>query len=130
MKPVQIEVIAPVLQGYGLCKTCELLLDKADLDGGPVARVLDEYPQDWVEDYRRLSDWLADLSARYGERILIKVIDPQSLVGFFKCLRYRVRRYPAFIIEGQKRLIGWDRETLETALQSQVAADWKARRTE
>jgi hypothetical protein len=91
VKPVQIEVIAPVLQGYGLCKTCELLFDKADLDGGPVARILDEYPQDWMEDYRRLSDWLADLSARYGERILIEVIDPQSLVGFFKCLRYRVR---------------------------------------
>ncbi len=119
MKPVQVEVIAPVLQGYGLCNTCELLFGEANLDNGPVERGLNEYPPDWVEDYVRLSDWLADLSAQYGKRILIKVIDPQSLAGFFKCLRYRVRRYPAFIIQGQK-LIGWDREVLETALQSQI----------
>jgi hypothetical protein len=75
-----------------------------------------------VEDYQRLSDWLIDLSARYGERILIKVIDPQSLEGFFKCLRHRVRRYPTFIIKGpqKQKLTGWDREALEAALQSGI----------
>jgi len=122
MKPVQVEVIAPVLEGYGLCPTCELLLSEADLDGGPVERGVDEYPPDWVEDYQRLTGWLADLSARYGECILIKVIDPQSLGGFFKCLRYRVRRYPTFMIGEQpkRRVTGWDREAVEIALQAHM----------
>jgi hypothetical protein len=124
MKPLQIEVIAPVLEGYGLCNTCELLFNEAGLDSGPVERGIDEYPPDWVQDYQRLSSWLADLSARYGDRVLIKVIDPQSLAGFFKCLRYRVRRYPTFIIAGQPkhRVTGWDRQALEAALQAQVVA--------
>ena len=111
-----------MLEGYGLCSTCELLFTEAELDSGPVERGLDEYPPDWVEDYRRLSVWLADLSVRYGERILIKVVDTQSPEGFFKCLRFWVRRYPAFIVEGQKRLVGWDREALETILQAQMVA--------
>jgi hypothetical protein len=50
MEPVQLQVIAPVLEGYGLCNTCELLFNEADLDSGPVERGGDEYPQDWVED--------------------------------------------------------------------------------
>lgn len=121
MKPVELEVIAPVLEGYGLCTTCELLFNAVALDNKPVERGLDEYPSEWVEDYERLSVWLASLSVRYGARLLIKVIDPQSLKGFFKCLRYRVREYPTFIVKGQK-LLGWDREALETILQSQISA--------
>ena len=122
MKPLHIEVIAPVLEGYNLCNTCELLFNEAGLDSGPVERGVDEYPPDWVEDYQRLSAWLADLSTRYGGRILIKVIDPQSVEGFFKCLRYRVRRYPTFIIEGQPKhkVTGWDREAVEIALQAHM----------
>jgi hypothetical protein len=54
MKPVELEVIAPVLEGYGLCTPCELLFNVAALDNGPVERGLDEYPSEWVEDYERL----------------------------------------------------------------------------
>ncbi|UCC63377.1 MAG: hypothetical protein JSV36_22040 [Anaerolineae bacterium] len=122
MTPIQLQVIAPVLEGYGLCNTCELLFSEAKLDSGPVERGLDEYPPDWIKDYQRLSEWLVDLSARYGHCILVKVIDPQSLEGFFKCLRYRVRRYPAFIVEGQKQMVGWDKKELEAILESHVAA--------
>jgi hypothetical protein len=33
--------------------------------------------------------------------VVIKVIDAASIEGFFKTLRYRIRRYPAVIIEGE-----------------------------
>ena len=78
--------------------------------------ILNEYPSDLLEDERRLAHWVWDLSDRYGDRLRIRVIDPQSGLGFYKCLRHWVRRYPAFIIEGRKRHVGWDREELEAAL--------------
>lgn len=49
--------------------------------------------------------------------MLIRVIDPQSGLGFYKCLRHGVRRYPTFIIGGRKRYVGWNREELEVVLQ-------------
>ena len=50
----------------------------------------------------------------------IRVIDPQSGLGFYKCLRHWVRRYPAFIVGGRKRYVGWDREELEAVLQEAI----------
>jgi len=32
-----------------------------------------------------------------------------------------VQRYPAFIVEGQKQAVGWDKEDLEAILQSHLA---------
>ena len=78
--------------------------------------ILNEYPGDLLEDERRLADWVWELCDCYGDRLLIWVIDPQSGLGFYKCLRHRVRRYPAFIIEGRKRYVGWDRQELDAAL--------------
>lgn len=41
------------------------------------------------------------------------------MVGLFKSLRYRVRRYPTFVINGQEKYTGWDRETPGVLLQKQ-----------
>ena len=79
--------------------------------------ILNEYPSDLLEDERRLAYWMWELCDRYGDRLLIRVIDPESGLGFYKCLRHWVRRYPAFIIGGRKRYVGWGREELEAALQ-------------
>lgn len=117
MKPVRLEVIAHTLQGFGMCTACELVLSEAEMGKHPSRRALDEYPQEWQDDYRRLTDWVYDLAERYGDGILIKVIDPQSPEGLLKSLRYRVRRYPTWIVAGQVQVVGWDRPALEAALQ-------------
>lgn len=122
MKPVHLEVIAPTFQGLGLCSSCELILSEAGVEESPTGRTLEEYPQEWQEDIRRLREWVYDLAGRYGQRLLIKVIDPQSPAGLLKSLRYRVRRYPTFIIEGKEKVVGWDREQLEAMLASALAA--------
>ena len=93
-------------------------MSEASMGEHPAARALTEYPQEWQDDYRRLTDWVYDLAGRYGDRILIKIIDPQSPEGLIKSLRYRVRRYPTFVIEGKKRVVGWQQEQLESALAS------------
>ncbi len=82
--------------------------------------ILNEYPLELKEDYLFLSAWVRDLSQKYGGKILIKVIDAQSLLGFYKALRHRVFRYPAFIINKKKTYIGQDKKQLEALLREQM----------
>jgi hypothetical protein len=46
----------------------------------------DLYPEDVKQDFSRLSDWLFQIAHLYGDQIQIKLIDPQSFVGFFKII--------------------------------------------
>lgn len=117
MKPVRLEVIAPTFQGLALCSACELVLSEADMGPHLAVPALDEYPQEWQDEFQRLTDWVYDFADRYGDRILIKVIDPQSPEGLLKSVRYWVRRYPTWIIDGRTRVVGWDRLALDIALQ-------------
>lgn len=123
MRQVRLEVIAPTLQGMGLCSTCELVLDRTGMAGPAAERVLSQYPPEWRADYERLVEWVYDLAGLYGEQIVIRVIDPQSLEGLFKGLRYWVGRYPTWVVEGHKRVVGWDRQTLEAALAQSIGSD-------
>jgi hypothetical protein len=117
MKPVRLEVIAPTLQGLAFCSGCELILSEAEMGQHHTVSDLDEYPQEWQDEFQRLTDWVYDFADRYGDRILIKVIDPQSPEGLLKSVRYWIRRYPTWIIDGRTRVVGWDRLALEAALQ-------------
>ena len=81
---------------------------------------MQEYPSDLLEDHYRLSAWVVDLATRYKERILIQVIDPQSSLGLFKSIRHWVRTYPTFIVDGQEKIVGWDRAALDAALQARL----------
>ena len=95
---------------------------RANLDQAPYERGLDEYPPEWQAEFQRLSDAVMDLSDRYQENILIHIWDPRSLQGLVKSIRYWVRRYPTFIVQGQKKVTGWDLEQLERLILSAGAA--------
>lgn len=82
---------------------------------------LNEYPEDIKEDYLFLSSWIKELSARYREKVLIRVIDAQSLQGFVKSIRYRAFRYPAFIIDRKKKYAGKDMAELDALLQEHLS---------
>ena len=115
MPPVQVEVIAPLPEGWGICLSCEMLMARANLDKAPSERGLEEYPPEWQEDFHRLSDWVLDLAARYGNSVLIRIWDPRSLQGMWKSIRYGVRRYPTFVVAGHK-ISGWNTAQLEQTL--------------
>jgi hypothetical protein len=68
------------------------------------------------EEYLRLCDWIRELTGIHKERLLIKLIDAQSILGFYKSLRHWVRKYPAFIVEKKETYTGWDKKRLETLL--------------
>ncbi|MCX6029899.1 MAG: hypothetical protein NT169_11445 [Chloroflexi bacterium] len=122
MKPVLIDVIAPVPEGWGLCQSCEMLLAQADLGQAPPERGLDELPPEWQADFRRLSALIFDLADRYRDCVLIRVYDPRSLGGLVKALRHGARRYPTFIVAGRTKVVGWDEAALERAVQAACAA--------
>jgi hypothetical protein len=43
-------------------------------------------------------------------------------MGFWKSLRHWVRRYPTFIVNGDRKHVGWDQDALERLLQASGAA--------
>lgn len=123
MNPISVEVIAPVLTDLRHCEHCEIIFGQTEVGKQVHREELDEYPQDLTEDFGRLSAWLIELAHHYGNAVRIKLIDPQSLEGFFKSVRYWVRRYPAFIIAGRKEYVGWDKAALDRVLQARISGE-------
>lgn len=118
MKPVQVDVIYPLPEGWGMCLSCEMVLARANLDQGPYERGLDEYPPEWQAEYHQLSALIISLADHYQGGILIRIWDPRSFQGLLKSIRYGVRRYPTFIVGGRVKLAGWDQQELERVIET------------
>lgn len=69
---------------------------------------INQYPEDVKAEFLRLSEWIRAARKRHGARILIRLVDPQSVGGMWKALRHRVRRYPTFFVDGAERIVGWE----------------------
>ncbi|MBN1814803.1 MAG: hypothetical protein JXA14_23390 [Anaerolineae bacterium] len=120
-QPILLEVLAHVPTDFFHCTTCKRLFDAAEV-GAPVHREMQAaYPPEIVEQAQRLTDWLQGLSAQYGKLLHIHIIDPQSVEGFFKSLRYWIHRYPAFVVNQQKRVIDWNPAAVEKLLADEMA---------
>ena len=115
-KTVKLEILSLVPTSYRQWKHCETFYDQSGIGLQVHDQIMAEYPNDLIEDHVRLSALVVELVKRYNKRIVIHVIDPQSAVGFYKSLRYWVRKYPTFIIDGDEKVTGWDQARLEEAL--------------
>ena len=122
MDPISVEVIAPTVTDLFHCLHCEAIFDRTEVGPRVHREIQDEYPQDLKDDFQRLSAWLIELVRRYGDAVRIKLTDPQSAEGFVKCVRHRVRRYPAFIVAGRKRYVGWDKTAVDQVLRDSILA--------
>lgn len=91
---------------------------QASLDRAPHERSLESFPPDWREDYIRLSDLIMTIAKKYGDRILIRLYDPRSLQGLAKSIRYGIRRYPTFLVDGREKIAGLEVAALERAIQA------------
>ena len=129
MRPILLEVVTKMMTTYGHCSRCSIIFDEAGLKRACHEKEFDEYPQDLKEESAKLSDWVRELNRLYKHRLLIKLIDAQSLLGIYKSLRHRVRKYPAFIVEGKETLSGWDKSRLEELLDKHIKALVLSRRT-
>jgi hypothetical protein len=68
---------------------------------------INEYPEEVKAEYLRISRWVRALRERYSGRVSVRLVDPQSLLGFWRILRHRIRRYPTFLVDGAE-VAGWD----------------------
>jgi hypothetical protein len=116
MRPILLEIISNVLTTFSHCRHCKILFDQAGLEQEVSQKEMDEYPSDLKEELMKLSDWIRELRRLYKHRLLIKLIDIQSPLGIYKSLRYRIRTYPTFIVEGKETYGGWDKDHLEGLL--------------
>jgi hypothetical protein len=69
---------------------------------------INEYPEDVKQEFLRVSDWIRAMRTRFGNRVAIRLVDPQSPAGIWKVLRHRIRRFPAFLVDGAERILGWE----------------------
>jgi len=58
----------------------------------------------------------------YWGRVVVKVIDAASVEGFWKSLRYGVRRYPAVVVEGKETCCGTDWATIRRLVERYLPA--------
>jgi hypothetical protein len=122
MRPVILEIVTRVLTTFDHCRHCEFLFDQAGLDELHHQREINEYPPDLKEEYLRLSNLIRELNRRYKDRLLIKVIDVQSVLGIYKSIRHRIRNYPTFIVAGNELYTGWDEDALAALLEKRLQA--------
>jgi hypothetical protein len=114
---IQLEILSLVPTSYNQCSHCETMYDQAGIRVKVQDEMMHEYPPHLLQEHVRLSFWVEELARRYGPELQIRVIDPQSGLGFWKCLRHRVRGYPTFIVNGRVKYTGWDKAALDSLLQ-------------
>jgi hypothetical protein len=122
MKPIVLDVISLVPGLYKFCPPCELASQGAGLKQVRDRAELNEYPEDVKKDYLYLSQWVKEISAEYQGRIAIRLIDVQSLQGFYKSVRYLAFHHPTFIIDGRKTYSGKDKAVLDSLIRRQSSA--------
>ncbi len=79
-------------------------------------------PDDLAEEWHALSEWVLGLAQRYESRVTVKLVDVASMEGFFKSLFRRLRRYPAFIVNGRK-YVGSDFSRVDRLIAESLAAE-------
>lgn len=108
-KPILVEILAYAPTQFYHCQHCEVVWHEV----GAGQRFHQEQlqssiPEDLQREYSDLSNWVRESVETYGGRVVFKVVDVASIEGFLKSVRYGVRRFPAFIIDGKDKHTGTD----------------------
>ena len=121
--PLMVEIIAYAPTAFYHCTHCEVAWREAGVTNRiHTEQVTSSLPPDLAEEYQILSDWVRNMAKRYCDQLLIKVVDAASLEGFFKTLRYRVRRFPAVIVAGEARFLDGDFQAAGEEIERRLAA--------
>jgi len=121
MDPILLEVVAPMLSTVEMnCRGCGFVFGYLGLKSKYRNACTNEYPEDWKWAVGYLSEWIREVSSLYQHRILIRVIDAQSPLGLWKQIRYKLFRFPAFIVDKKRTYIGWDFQQLECLIDERI----------
>ncbi|MGE5252303.1 MAG: hypothetical protein ACM3QS_19035 [Bacteroidota bacterium] len=106
-KPLLVEIIAYAPTAFYHCTHCEVAWREMGADNRIHEEQLESsLPEDLIREYEAVSDWVREIFRVHCDRIVVKVIDAASIEGFYKSLKYRARRFPAVIVNGEARFLG------------------------
>jgi hypothetical protein len=102
--PLSVQVIAYAPTIFRHCQHCEVAFTGLGF-GERIHRdeARDALPDDLLEDFQRVSDWVHRVLERYGSAVKVSVIDAASIEGVWTSLRHRARQFPAVVIDGEPR---------------------------
>lgn len=122
-KPILVEILAYAPTQFYHCQHCEVIWQEVGAGKGIHQEQLESsIPQELQKEYSDLSDWVREAVETYGGRVVFKIIDAASLEGFLKSLRYGVRRFPAFVIDGKDKHSGPDMQQAKRLIDARVSS--------
>ena len=122
-RPLRVQVVTYAPTIFRHCQHCEVAFEGVGLgEKMHRAEAADALPDDLIESFQRVSDWVHGLLARHGPAIDVSVIDAASIEGFWQSLRHRVRRFPAVIIDGRERYGDADLGALDALIDARLAS--------
>lgn len=106
-KPLLVEILAYAPTAYYHCTHCEVAWREMGMNNYIHEEQLQSsLPEELIEEYTVVSNWVKEMFKTYCDDILLKVIDAASIEGFYKALKYNARRYPAVIVNRKTRFLG------------------------
>lgn len=120
---VQVEILAYAPTEFFHCSHCEVVWEELGVGKRLHAEQQrsGQLPPDLLQEYGAISDWVADAVSAYGDdRVGFNLVDAASIEGVYKSLRYRTRRFPSFVIDGKERVVGFDRQRLDSELEKRL----------
>lgn len=119
-KPLEIEVVTHVAGSMDHCGQCQVMFNSVGVGGQIHREDIASYPEDFIRDWERLSDWVFRLAETFPDRLVIRITDAQSVNGMWKAISKGVRKYPTFIIEGEEKYHGWDDHALNDLIRKHL----------
>lgn len=122
VRPVSVQVIAYAPTVFYHCQHCELTFQEMGI-GDRLRRreAAEALPDDLRREFQDVSDWVHALLERHGTGVRVDVLDAASIRGFLASLRHRINRYPAVIVDDEKR-VGPDLAAVDPLIDRKVAA--------
>jgi hypothetical protein len=97
----RVEVITYAPTVYTHCQHCEVTFREAGLAEHSLRdQARESLPPDLLMEFQEISDWVHDLTHRYGDAVEIHLVDVVSVQGVIKSLLHRTRRYPSVVVDG------------------------------
>ena len=128
LKPAaEVEILAYAPTQFFHCLHCEVVWSGLKLGSDWHAdQGESSLPPELQAEYDAISAWVTEASERYGQRVKFTIVDAASIQGLVKSVRHRSRRFPVFVINGSERFSGFDRETLDRALENRLGKEVNA----
>jgi hypothetical protein len=123
VRPVTVQVIAYAPTVFRHCQHCEVAFAGLGFaEKMHKAEAANALPDDLLQEFQQVSDWVHSLLDRYGDRVRVSVVDAASIEGVWKSLRHGVRRYPAVVVAGEKKVVGTDFAPADRLIDQRLAA--------